>query len=74
MDDWCLSAATACPWGRTLLTIPPQVDGGSAPDIDATSISNLEAVEIYRGGADTPAELGGLGASCGTIVLWTRRR
>jgi len=43
------------------------------PDIDEIPISQLEAVEVYRG-ADTPAELGGLGSSCGTIVLWTRRR
>ena len=46
---------------------------GSAPDIDMLTVATLGAVEIYRGGADTPAELGGSGASCGTIVLWTRR-
>ena len=42
-------------------------------DIDQIPISQLEAVEIYRGAADTPIELGPV-TSCGTIVLWTRRR
>ncbi len=46
---------------------------GSPPDIDMLTVATLGAVEVYRGGADTPAELGGSGASCGTIVLWTRR-
>jgi hypothetical protein len=44
------------------------------PDIDQIPVIQLEAVEIYRGAADTPIELGGTGGGCGTIVLWTRRR
>ncbi|MHB1329107.1 MAG: carboxypeptidase regulatory-like domain-containing protein [Gemmatimonadales bacterium] len=44
------------------------------PDIDDFSIAQLEAIEIYRGGADTPPELDPGRSGCGTIVLWTRRR
>lgn len=36
-------------------------------------VSALEAVEIYRGPAETPLEFGGPGADCETIVLWSRR-
>jgi hypothetical protein len=43
------------------------------PDIDEFPIVQLEGVEIYRGPAETPLELGGTGQSCGAIVLWTRR-
>ncbi len=44
------------------------------PDINSYAIIGLEAIEVYRGAAETPAELSGTGASCGTIVLWSRRR
>jgi outer membrane cobalamin receptor len=43
------------------------------PDINEFPIVQLEGVEIYRGPAETPLELGGTGQSCGAIVLWTRR-
>jgi Carboxypeptidase regulatory-like domain/TonB-dependent Receptor Plug Domain len=42
-------------------------------DIDQFTIQNLEAVEVYAGPAETPSELGGTGAGCGTLVLWSRR-
>ena len=48
--------------------------GGSPPDLNDYPVSQLEAIEIYRGEAETPADLGGTGAGCGTIVLWTRRQ
>lgn len=48
--------------------------GISPPSIDEIPVAQLEAIEIYRGAAETPAELGGTGAACGTIVFWTRRR
>ena len=47
--------------------------GVPPPDLNNFSVSQLEGVEIYQGGADTPAELGGTGSGCGTIVIWTRR-
>ncbi len=48
--------------------------GSPAPDLKRDfEVSELEAVEIYKGGAATPMEFGGTRALCGTIVLWTRR-
>jgi len=34
-------------------------------------VSALEAIEVYRSGAETPIEFSGPGADCGTIVLWS---
>ena len=33
----------------------------------------IEAVEIYRGASELPAEFGGSDARCGVVVVWTRR-
>ena len=33
---------------------------------------DVEAIEIYRGPAQVPAQYGGANASCGVIVIWTR--
>lgn len=41
------------------------------PNIDEFRASDLEALEVYRG-ANLPAELGGTGAICGAVVIWTR--
>jgi hypothetical protein len=47
---------------------------GDAPDLKRLlAVAHLEAIEIYRSAAETPMEFGGVGAACGTIVLWTRR-
>ena len=40
---------------------------------DYITMDLLEAVEIYRGASEVPAEFGGPDANCGVIVLWTRR-
>lgn len=48
-------------------------DPGGPPDINQFPITDLEAVEIYRGSAELPMELAGSGAPCGALVLWTRR-
>ena len=37
------------------------------------NISSLAAVEVYRGGAQLPAQFSGAQAQCGVIVMWTRR-
>jgi Carboxypeptidase regulatory-like domain len=43
------------------------------PNIDELQTKQVEAIEIYHGGAETPARFGGTGAACGTIVVWLRR-
>jgi len=44
------------------------------PDINQFTVAHLEAIEIYRGPAETPPEFSGTGGACGTVVLWSRRR
>lgn len=41
-------------------------------DINSISPSTLQAAEFFSGPATTPSEYGGTGASCGTLLLWTR--
>lgn len=47
-----------------------------APDptfgLDAIQVFDLEAIEFYRGPAETPLEFS-LTSQCGTVVAWTRR-
>jgi hypothetical protein len=65
-----------CPmaiWVDGLKIYAPGERRGPIPDLNDYPIAQLEGVEIYGGEAETPAELGGRGAGCGTIVLWTRR-
>lgn len=47
----------------------------SMPPIDLASYipTDLAAVEIYRGAAETPLEFDATGAECGTVVLWTKK-
>lgn len=33
----------------------------------------IEAIEVYRGAAELPAEYGGSDARCGVVAVWTRR-
>ena len=46
--------------------------GDPPPDLSEYKVDDIEAVEVYPGAAETPLELNPTGASCGTIVLWTR--
>lgn len=34
---------------------------------------DIEAIEVYRGAAQIPAQFGGMEARCGVVVVWTRR-
>jgi len=43
-------------------------------DIDDFSVETLAGVEYYSGPAQTPPEFNTMGATCGTLVLWTRER
>jgi hypothetical protein len=70
----------SCPmaiWVDGIRVYEPRAGSGPAndpPDINQWTVRGLEAMEIYRGPAETPAQLAGTGAQCGTIVLWTRKR
>lgn len=44
-----------------------------APNLDQYNLTMLEAIEVYPGPSSTPPEFLGQDATCGTIVLWTRR-
>lgn len=51
------------------------IDGQRAPgiEIDELPINDIEGVELYRGASTTPPQFTyGSGASCGTVVVWTR--
>jgi hypothetical protein len=44
------------------------------PDLNRIAAEDLEAIEFYAGPAQTPAEYSTLDATCGVLVLHTRRR
>ena len=52
------------------------VDGSSVPSgtfhMDDMSALLIEAIEVYRGPAETPARLRQRDTACGVIVIWTR--
>lgn len=41
-------------------------------DVNSVQPSELTAAEFFSGPAQTPSEYGGTGASCGTLLLWTK--
>ncbi|MEZ4587566.1 MAG: TonB-dependent receptor [Gemmatimonadales bacterium] len=47
-------------------------DGGAPPNVDEFLTERVEAIEVYRGPGETPAEYGGTGDACGALVIWTR--
>ena len=45
---------------------------GSAPfNLNDVNLKMVRAIEYYRSTAQVPADLAGLGAECGVIVIWT---
>ncbi len=42
-------------------------------DLNGELLSNIEAVEVYRGYAEIPLAYGGANSQCGIILLWTRQ-
>jgi outer membrane receptor for ferric coprogen and ferric-rhodotorulic acid len=71
------SARGNCPMQVYLDGIPIyRPDGptaGPPPPIDQWSVSDFDAIEVYRGASETPIEFSGRGAACGTVMLWSRR-
>ncbi len=51
-------------------TDPPELVRGI---YESLSGNTLEAVEVYKGRSQLPAEFGGPEVRCGAIVVWTRR-
>ena len=45
----------------------------TVPNINRFRPDDLEAIEVYRGGAQTPARYSGLNSQCGVVVLHSRR-
>lgn len=81
-NEWiAISARERCPmqvyFDGVKIYEPRALASGPAsrpPNLDQFNITQLEAIEVYRGPAETPAQLGGTGGACGTIVLWSRRK
>ena len=46
--------------------------GSDALDLNDFQTRDMEAIEFYSGGANTPPEFGSAFATCGTLVMWTR--
>ncbi|MEZ4585091.1 MAG: carboxypeptidase-like regulatory domain-containing protein [Gemmatimonadales bacterium] len=42
------------------------------PNVDDFLTERVEAIELYRGPGELPAELSGTGTICGALVIWTR--
>ena len=42
--------------------------------IDDVIMNSLEAIEVYRGAGEIPAEFRVTNAGCGVVALWTRAR
>jgi hypothetical protein len=63
-DDLVLYRAVST---GTVSTFPP-------PDFRRDfEVSNIEAIEVYRSAGEVPIEFGGSTASCGVIVMWSKR-
>lgn len=45
---------------------PPVLD-------DYIPLSQIAAVEVYRGASDTPGEFSGFGSNCGAVAVWSLR-
>jgi hypothetical protein len=52
-------------YDRSTTTLPP--------DINEFLVDQIEAVEVYAGGAQTPAKYNATGSACGTVVIWHKR-
>lgn len=61
-------------WPKVYLDNQPlSIRPNSVPDINRFLPENLEAIEMYTGGAQTPPRYNTLDAQCGVIVLHSRK-
>ena len=51
----------------------PDHSATAVPDLREYELNGIEAMAFYPGPATTPAAYDGTGASCGTLLIWTRR-
>jgi hypothetical protein len=42
------------------------------PDLPRLTVHDVEAIELYRGPAQVPAQYSGTSALCGAVLIWTR--
>ena len=67
------SSAGYCPVQYYIDGAPFLSTGGDDMD-QIVQPQDIQAIEVYKGPTETPAEFqGGGSAACGTIVIWTRR-
>ncbi len=67
------SSAGYCPVQYYIDGSPFLSTGGDDMD-QIVQPQDIQAIEVYKGPSETPAEFqGGGSAACGTIVIWTRR-
>ena len=74
---WYLAGAReGCPMQLYLNGIMIWKPGLGQPPlaVDSWNTTDLDAIEVYRGPAETPAMYEGNGGKCGTVLLWTRRQ
>lgn len=45
---------------------------GEPPDINQFTVQGIQAIEIYRGPAETPIQYQATNSACGVLLLWTR--
>jgi len=45
----------------------------TARNLDQIALRDVQAMEVYRGGAEVPTEYRGSSSACGVVLLWTRR-
>jgi hypothetical protein len=41
-------------------------------DLNTLNLKTVEAIEVYAGGAQVPAEFNRTSGGCGVIVIWTK--
>lgn len=41
-------------------------------ELDSHKLEDFEAIDVYRGPAETPAQYNATGSSCGVVLMWTK--